>query len=235
MAHCRPESLVAIPRAGASRVPTHRIRVLLADDHTLVRQSLVAVLNATEDCHVVGEAADGIAAVEQSLALRPDVAIIDISMPRLNGIEVVRRLRTELPETRVLVLTMHEEAEYVLHVVRAGANGYLLKDSATADLIAAVRALHSGQGYFGPNAARVLAAEVQQPARDLDDPYGALTAREREVFHLIVEGQAVKEIARKLGISTKTAEHHRAHVLEKLEARNTADVVRYAMRKGLLD
>ncbi len=212
-----------------------RIRVLLADDHTLVRQSLVAVLNATTDCLVVGEAADGVAAVEQSLALRPDVAIIDISMPRLNGIEVVRRLRAELPETRVLVLTMHEEAEYVLQVVRAGANGYLLKDSATSDLIAAVRMLHAGQAYFGPNAARVLAAQVQQPARNLEDPYGALTPREREVFHLIVEGLSVKEIARKLGISTKTAEHHRAHVLEKLEARHTADVVRYAMRRGLLD
>jgi len=212
-----------------------RIRVLLADDHTLVRQSLVAVLNATTDCHVVGEAADGVAAVEQCLALRPDVAVIDISMPRLNGIEVVRRLRAELPDTRVLVLTMHEEAEYVLQVVRAGANGYLLKDSATADLLAAVRTLHAGQAYFGPNAARVLAAQVLQPARDIEDPYGSLTSREREVFHLIVEGLAVKEIARKLGVSTKTAEHHRAHVLAKLEARNTTDVVRYAMRRGLLD
>lgn len=130
---------------------------------------------------------------------------------------------------------MHEEAEYVLQVVRAGANGYLLKDSATGELIDAVRTLHAGQGYFGPNAARVLAAQVQQPARDITDPYGALTTREREVFHLIVEGRVVKEIARTLGISAKTAEHHRAHVLAKLDARNTADLVRYAMRRGLLD
>lgn len=211
------------------------IRVLIADDHTLVRESLVSVLNASGACQVVAEAADGVTAVEKALQLRPDVAIIDISMPGLSGVEVVRRLHAELPTTRTLVLTMHEEEEYVLHVVRAGASGYLLKDSATSELILAVRNLHAGRGHFSANAARVLAEQVHHPNPDWDDPYGRLTGREREVFHLIVEGQTSKEIARKLGISTKTVENHRASVLQKLKARNTADVVRYAMRKGLLD
>lgn len=211
------------------------IRVLVADDHTMVRQSLVSVLNGSGICQVVAEAADGISAIEQALALRPNVAIVDISMPGLNGVEVVRRLHVELPATRVLVLTMHEEAEYVLHVVRAGAAGFLLKDSAISELIQAVADLHAGRSHFGSNAARVLAEQVLQPTPDIGDPYGRLTPREREVFHLIVEGQTSKAIASKLGISTKTAENHRASVLDKLNARNTAEVVRYAVRKGLLD
>jgi DNA-binding NarL/FixJ family response regulator len=210
------------------------IRTLVADDHRIVRESLVALLQASGTCEVVGQAADGIEAVELALKLRPEVAILDISMPRLNGIEVVRRLRAELPATRTLVLTMHEEEEYVLHVVRAGASGYLLKDSATSELLQAVRDLHAGRGHFGPYAARVIADQVHQPRRDLDDPYGRLTVREREVFHLLIEGRTTKEVARALDISVKTAENHRAHVLEKLSAHNIADLVRYAVRKGLL-
>jgi two-component system, NarL family, response regulator NreC len=211
------------------------IRVLVADDHTLVRESLVNVLDASGLCTVVAQAADGLAAVEKALQVRPDVAIVDISMPGLNGIEVVRRLHAELPETRTLVLTMHEDEEYVLHVVRAGAAGYLLKDSPISELIKAVQQLHAGRAHFGAAAARVLANQVQKPEGAAGDPYGRLTPREREVFHMIVEGRTSKEIAAKLGISTKTAENHRANVLDKLDARNTADVVRYAVRRGLLD
>jgi DNA-binding NarL/FixJ family response regulator len=210
------------------------VRVLIADDHTLVRESLVAVLEQSGECTVVAQVADGVAAVEQALALRPDVAIVDISMPRLSGVEVVRRLAAELPQTRTLVLTMHEEEEYVLHMVRAGAAGYLVKDSATSELLAAVRNLHGGRGHFGPYAARVLAEQVQRPGRELADPYGDLTPREREVFHLMAEGLTTKEIARRLDISTKTAENHRGHVLAKLDLRNSAELVRYAAKKGLL-
>lgn len=211
------------------------IRVLVADDHTLVRQSLVSVLAASGACEVVGEAADGLEAISQAHRLRPDVAIVDISMPGLNGIEVVRRLHAELPATRTLVLTMHEEDEYVLHVVRAGASGYLLKDSAVSELIQAVRQVHAGRRHFGASAARVLAEEVVQPRADPGDPYGRLTAREREIFHLVAEGSTSKEIARRLEISVKTAENHRANILDKLGVRNTAELVRYAVRKGLLD
>jgi DNA-binding NarL/FixJ family response regulator len=211
------------------------IRVLIADDHTLVRESLVNVLDASGECKVVAQASDGLAAVEQALRMRPDVAIVDISMPGLNGVEVVRRLKSELPATRTLVLTMHEDEEYVLHVVRAGASGYLLKDSPISELISAVKQLHAGKAYFGAAAAKVLAEQVHRPGEDGGDPYGRLTPREREVFHMVVEGRTSKEIAAKLGISTKTAENHRANVLDKLGARNTADVVRYAVRRGLLD
>lgn len=163
------------------------------------------------------------------------MVVADLSMPRLGGIEVVRRLREALPGTRVLVLTMHQEDEYVLQAVRAGASGYLVKDSAASELLAAVRNLHAGRGHFGPQAARTLAQQLQHPERAFDDPYGRLTAREREVFHLIAEGHTTKEIARQLGISVKTAENHRARVLDKAGVRNTAELVRYALRKGLLD
>lgn len=212
-----------------------QVRVLIADDHTLVRESLVGLLQGDAGIVVVAQAADGVETVEKALATRPDVVVTDLSMPRLGGLEVVRRLREALPDTRVLVLTMHKEDEYVLQAVRAGASGYLVKDSAAADLLAAVRALHAGRGYFGPQAALTLAEQLQHPERALDDPYGRLTTREREVFHLLAEGLTTKEIARRLDISVKTAENHRGRVLDKLGTRNTAELVRYALRKGLLD
>lgn len=211
------------------------VRVLIADDHTLVRESLVSLLESGGDVQVVAQASDGLETVEKAIATRPDVVITDISMPRLNGIEVVRRLREALPDTRVLVLTMHQEDEYVLQAVRVGAAGYMVKDSAASELLTAVRSLHAGRGYFGPQAAKALAEQLQHPERDLGDPYGELTPREREVFHLLAEGLTTKEIARQLGISVKTAENHRARVLAKLGVRNTAELVRYALRKGLLD
>jgi len=211
------------------------MRVLIADDHTMVRESLVSLLQADGNVEVVAQAADGIEALEKALLTRPDIVIADLSMPRLNGIEVVRRLREALPDTQVLVLTMHQEDEYVLQAVRAGASGYLVKDSAGAELLAALHSLHAGRGYFGPQASKTMAQQLQHPERTLEDPYGRLTAREREVFHLIAEGMTTKEIARKLEISVKTAENHRGRVLDKLDLRNTAELVRYALRKGLLD
>ena len=172
------------------------IRVVVADDHTILREGLVALLNHSGDCQVVGQAADGASALELVLKTEPDVVVLDISMPRLNGIEVVRRLSKELEQTRILVLTMHTEEEYVLHVVRAGAAGFLLKDSATDELLNAVRALAAGRGYFGSHASQILAEQFQRPQARMEDPYRDLTDREREVFHLIVEGMTTKEIAR---------------------------------------
>lgn len=211
------------------------IRVLIADDHTLVRESLVGLLQADGDVQVVAQAANGLETLEQAAATRPDIVVTDLTMPGLNGIEVVRRLRESLPNTRVLVLTMHQEDEYVLQAVRAGASGYLVKDSAASELLAAVRSLQLGRSYFGPQASKALAEQLQHPERVVDDPYGRLTPREREVFHLIAEGLTTKEIASKLGTSTKTAENHRTRVLGKLGVRNTAELVRYALRRGLLD
>lgn len=211
------------------------MRVLIADDHTMVRESLVGVLQAEPDIDVVAQAADGIEAVELAERTRPDIVVTDLSMPRLGGLEVVRRLREAHPQIKVLVLTMHSEDEYVLQVVRAGASGYLVKDSAASELVAAVRSLHAGRGHFGPQAARALAEQLQRPDRNGADPYGELTAREREVFHLIAEGFTTKEIAKRLDISVKTAENHRGRVLDKLDMRNTAELVRYALRRGLVE
>ncbi len=213
--------------AGAS------IRVLIADDHRMVRESLVAVLESAGFCQVVGQAADGLQAIALCIELAPDVAVVDLSMPGLNGLEVVRRLREQCPATRTLVLTMHEDEEYLLQSVRAGASGFLLKDSPASELTEAIRGIARGLGHFSPEASGVLATHLQQPGRALDDPYRDLTPREREVFHLIADGLTTKEIARRLDISAKTAENHRARVLHKLGVRNSAEVVRYAIRRGL--
>ncbi len=211
-----------------------KIRVLVADDHTIVRKGIVSLLNESGDCEVVAEAADGIEALERAEESHPDVAIVDLSMPRLSGLEAVRRIRATLPATRVLVFTMHDEDEYVLPLLKAGASGYLNKESAVGELLAAVRALHAGQGYLGPQAARVVAEQVRFPLGGVDDPYGRLSPREREVFHLVVEGRTTKEIAHLLEISVKTADNHRYRLMEKLGVHNTAELVRYAARRGLL-
>jgi len=210
------------------------VRVLIADDHTMVRESLAGLLRGA-GVDVVAQAADGEETLRRAQELRPDVIVTDLSMPGLNGLEVIRRLREQAPAARVLVLTMHQEDEYILQAVRAGASGYVVKDSPAAELLAAVREVHAGRGYFGPQAARALAEQLRHPERDLGDPYGRLTAREREVFHLIADGLTTKEIARRLAISVKTAENHRARVLDKLDVRNSAELVRYASRKGLVD
>lgn len=209
------------------------IRLLIADDHTVLRECLVAMLRASGDCVVVGEAGDGISAVEQALALQPDIAVIDISMPRLSGIDVVRRLTEELPRTKVLVLTMHEEDEYAVQMVRAGASGYLVKNTATNELLDAIRTIAAGGVYFGPYATKILASQLKHPQPE--DPYGALSDREREVLHLVVDGLTIKEIANKLGISAKAAENRRSRVLAKLGVRNSAELVRYAVRKRIVD
>lgn len=208
--------------------------VLIADDHTMVRESLAGLLRGA-GVDVVAQAADGVETLQRAQELRPDVVVTDLSMPGLNGLEVIRRLRELAPAPRVLVLTMHQEDEYILQAVRAGASGYVVKDSPAAELLAAVREVHAGRGYFGPQAARALAEQLRHPERELGDPYGRLTAREREVFHLIADGLTTKEIARRLTISVKTAENHRARVLDKLGVRNSAELVRYASRKGLVD
>jgi two-component system, NarL family, response regulator NreC len=199
-----------------------------------VRQGIVSLLSESGACQVVAEASNGLEAVEKAIETKPEVALIDITMPRLNGLEAVRRIRSELPDTRVLVLTVHDEQEYVLPIVRAGASGYLLKNAATGDLVAAVKSLHAGKAYFGPEAAGVIADQLRHPSVDATDPYQQLTPREREVFHLVVEGKPSKEVSRILGISVKTAENHRARLMDKLHVHNTAELVKYAARKGLL-
>ncbi len=210
------------------------IRLLVADDHTIVRQGLVSMLEETGECQVVAQAAEGAEALDLALKPRPDIVVTDLSMPRLSGLEVVKRVRQQLPGVKTLVLTVHEEEEYILPIIRAGASGFLNKDTTVAELMTAIKTIYSGQAYFGPRAAKALADQHQRP-RDVGlDPYDTLTARERETFQLVVEGKTTKEIAQILDIGVKTAENHRARMMEKLGVRNTAEVVRYAARKGLL-
>lgn len=209
------------------------IKVVVADDHTIVREGIVSLLREG-GCQVLAEAADGLDAVEKTLKFKPDVVVMDMTMPRLSGLEAVRRIHESHPEIRLLVLTVHEEEEYIIPMVRAGASGYLVKDSATSELLSAVRALHQGQAFFGAQASKVLAEQYQNPNADPGDPYGSLTPREREVFHLVAEGRSTKEVARLLDISVKTAENHRSRVIDKLRVQNTAGLVRYAVMHGLI-
>lgn len=210
------------------------IRVFIADDHALMRDGLVALLQAAPDIRIAGHAQDGREALEGIRDTRPDVAVIDLSMPQLSGLEIVRRLSADGAGTRMLVITMHSEEEYVLHAVRAGAHGFLLKDAASTEFVAAVRALAAGREYFGVHAGAVIARDREAPNLGLEDPYRNLTDRERDVFHLLVEGLTTKEVARRLAISAKTAENHRTRVLEKLDCRNVAEAIRYAVRRGLI-
>lgn len=210
------------------------VRVVVADDHRIVREGIVRILSEVPACEVVAEAADGVTAVEQALNLKPDIVVIDLTMPRLSGLDAVRRIRQALPRVRVLVLTVHEDEEYIVPIVKAGASGYLVKDSASTELTDAIEALARGGVYFGPQATRILAEQYQRPPDVAADPYGSLTDREREVFHLVVEGKTNREIAAIMGIAAKTANNHRTNMMNKLDLHNTADIVRYAARKGLL-
>jgi two-component system, NarL family, response regulator NreC len=211
-----------------------RIRVLVADDHTIVRQGLVGLLRASEDIEVVGEAATGAEAVDRAAALLPDVVVLDISMPHLNGLEAARRLRKSTPGARVLVLTMHGDDEYVLRMVRAGVSGYIVKDGAATELVAAIRALSAGETYFGPHASRAL-AEAYRAGRDVPaDPIDRLTEREREVFTLVVEGRTNAEIANLLCVSPKTVDNHRTRLMDKLGVHSAAELVRFAARHGMI-
>ncbi len=211
-----------------------RTRILVADDHTMIRQGLISILRSHAEFEVVGEAADGHEAVEKALESRPDVAVLDLSMPRLGGLEAARRIHKALPRTRILVLTMHDDEEYVLRSVRAGASGYVVKDSAAGELVAAIRAVSAGQGYFGPQAAKALAAGYEQGSAAAEDPYERLTAREREVFQLLIEGRTNAEVARILFISPKTVDNHRTHLMARLGVHSTAELIRFAARRGLL-
>jgi two-component system response regulator NreC len=213
-----------------------KLRIVLADDHTLVRHGLRKVLQDQSDWEVVGEADDGREAVRLVQELKPDVAILDIAMPRLNGIEATRQIARRFPDVQVLVLSMHADEPYVTQVLRAGATGYLLKDSADTDLIRAVAAVSQKKSFFSPAVAKVMLDDyVRQLAdRGITDRYDTLTDREREVFQLIAEGKSNKDIADLLHLSPNTIETHRAHIMEKLDVHNAAEIVLYAVRKGVI-
>jgi two-component system response regulator NreC len=213
-----------------------KLRILLADDHTVVRQGLRKVLEERPDWEVVAEAGDGREAVRQAEELEPDVAILDITMPLLNGVEATRQIVRRCPSTRVLVLTMHSDEAYVNQILQAGATGYLLKDSADVDLVQAVSAVSQGKSFFSPAIARMMLDDYVRQLADkgITDRYESLSEREREIFQLIAEGKANKEIAAILSISPSTVETHRARIMEKLDLHSAAEIVLYAVRRGVI-
>ncbi|MFQ5745971.1 MAG: response regulator [Gemmatimonadota bacterium] len=212
-----------------------RIRVLVADDHALIRQGVRHVLEETPDLEVVAEAATGEETLRLAAAETPDVVLLDISMPGMSGLEAADRLRHEAPDARVLILSMHEQTEYVLQAVRAGASGYLLKDAGPAKLREAVRAVNAGEGYFSPAVARELGAALRGEAGPAGRPGAAasLTPRERDVIVRIADGKSNKQIAADLGISRRTVESHRESLMRKLGIRTVAGLTRFVLENGL--
>ncbi len=209
--------------------------ILLADDHQLVRQGLRTLLAQQPDLDVVGEASDGVEAVALARTLRPDVVIMDIAMPKLNGIEATRAILSESPSIRVIALSMYADRRFVTEVLRAGALGYVLKEGAFEELAQAIRMVADGRAYLSPSVAGVVVEEfVRQAAAPASTSLDILTAREREVLKLLAEGRRAREIAQELNISVKTAEAHRQNLMNKLEIHSVADLTRLAIREGLL-
>jgi DNA-binding NarL/FixJ family response regulator len=213
-----------------------KIRVLLAEDHTIVRQGLRSILDGREGIQVVGEAKDGREAVEKAQQLQPDIVLMDLSMPLLSGLEATRQIKSQCPQIEVLVLTMHADEEYVLQILQAGASGYLLKQSAVGELVTAIQAVDQGDSYLSPAISRKVVDGYVRQAREQSqvDPYEQLTDREREVLHLIAEGYSTQEIADLLFISPKTVRGHRSSLTEKLDLHSNAELTRYAIRKGIV-
>ena len=208
------------------------IRILLADDHTIVRQGLKLIISAHADLEVVGEAANGREAVAMAEKLRPDMVLMDVAMPELNGIEATRRLVAANARVKVLVLSMHKEAVYVREILKARARGYILKDAIDTELLNAIRSVAKGDGYISPAVSGALLNDFR---KDVTDPVDLLSGREREVLQFIAEGKTNKEIATKLNLSVYTVDSHRGKIMEKLNLHSTGELVRFAIKHGLAD
>jgi two-component system, NarL family, response regulator NreC len=213
-----------------------KLRILLGDDHMLVRQGIRKILEERPDWEVVAEASDGRDAVRQAQETQPHVAILDIGMPQLNGIEATRQIVRRSPDIHVLILSMHSNEAYILQALQAGAKGYLLKDSADTELIRGVTAVAAGKSFFSPAVAKVMLDDYVRhlSEKGIVDRFESLSGREREVFQLIAEGHSNKEVADLLSLSPATVETHRAHILKKLDVHNTAELVLYAVRRGVI-
>lgn len=214
----------------------NQIRIVLADDHTVIRSGLKLLLERQPDLVVVGEAENGRQALELAARLSPAVMVLDIAMPLLNGIEATRQIAAAHPAISVVILSMHSDEGYVMRALNAGAKAYLLKDSAEADLIRAVRAVQDGKSFFSPAVSRMLLEDYvrQMKQKGAEDSYELLTNREREVLQLIAEGKANKEISALLNLSLHTVETHRTHILQKLNLHSVPELILYAVRKGMI-
>ena len=213
-----------------------KLRILLADDHIVMRSGLRALLDRQPNLEVVGESENGRETIALAASLKPDVVVMDVGMPILNGIEATQTIVTQCPTIAVVILSMHADESYVMRALKAGARGYLLKDSAAADLIGAIQAISQGKSFFSPKVSRILAEDYVRvlKQRDAVDTYDLLTSREREILQLLAEGKANKEVATALNISPYTVETHRGHILQKLNLHNSAELVLYAVRKGII-
>lgn len=212
------------------------IRILLADDHAILRDGIRALLSDETDLNVVGEAENGRQALEQARALRPDIVIMDIGMPLLSGLEATTQIRRDVPEARVLILTMHQNEEYLAHVLAAGASGYVLKDVAGRELVSAIRQVAGGEPFFSPSMTKTLTSLYLHSleAERTHDPYDDLTIREREVLQLVAEGFTNHQIAEMLKLSIKTVKTHRLHLMQKLDLHDRTELVKYAFQKGII-
>lgn len=211
------------------------IRILLVDDHAILREGLRALLSYYPDVEVVGEAGDGAQALECVERLCPDIVLMDIAMPGMNGLEATRRIRQQYPNTRVLILTQYEDQPYVLPLLRAGASGYVLKRALGADLINAVRAVAQGESFLYPSVATTVLEQLRQPGEAFAEDDKALTPREQEILRRVAHGETSRQIAVELDISVKTVEWHRGNLMSKLKVRSVAELVRYALQHGLTD
>jgi two-component system response regulator NreC len=212
------------------------IRVLLADDHIVMRKGLRLLLERQPNITVVGEASDGRECVDLAQSEDPDVVVMDIAMPNLNGIEAARQIVAQKPNVAVAVLSMHSDESYVIRALKAGARAYLLKDSAESDLIAAIKALSDGKSFFSPAISRLLVEDYmrQLERKGVEDSYELLTTREREILQLLAEGKSNKEVANMLNLSLYTVETHRTHILQKLNLHTVPELILYAVRKGII-
>ena len=213
-----------------------KIRILLADDHTVMRSGLRLLLERQSNFEVVGEAGDGSQATELAASLNPDVVIMDIGMPILNGIEATGQIVHQNPRTAVVILSVYNDESYVMRALKTGARGYLLKDSAEADLIRAVQVVSEGKSFFSPAVSKMLVEDYVRvlKQRGMEDSYELLTPRERQILQLLAEGKSNKEVAVLLDLSVYTVETHRSHILQKLNLHSTAELVLYAVRKGII-
>jgi DNA-binding NarL/FixJ family response regulator len=212
-------------------MPSEKITLFIADDHTIVRTALASLLSLAEDFRVIGEASDGRTTVEEVISLKPDVVLLDINMPELNGLEAARRIRAKAPRTKVLILSAHDNEQYVVQVIQCGAQGYLLKDGAPGDLYTAIRAVHAGKTYFSSS---IPPSVIEQTRKSGALSPSVLTAREREILQLVVEGHTHQEIADRLFISVRTVDTHCNNIMKKLDIHDGPGLLTYAMKNGIV-